>query len=162
MAVKEMLFSQCVTTGFSRHVPFLSSYFCSLSLLSPPHPQDARVKCPVHRVNRTRVPHSGSILSVQSWHSCMVTEVCSAKSIEWVSEGSHLWEGLILAVRLTYLLPGNEGPMGALDCSHHAWSRNMIFSVLKTEAKKMEKIVQYLDIKCSLYPVQLSPNALCL
>lgn len=30
------------------------------------------------------------------------------------------------------------------------------FSVLKTEAKEMEKVVQYLDIKCSSYPIQLS------
>lgn len=30
--------------------------------------------------------------------------------------------------------------------------------VLKTESKKMEEVVQYSDVKCSLYPVQLSAN----
>lgn len=65
MAVKERRFSQCVTTGFSRHVPFHSSYFCSPHpLFSFPSPKcKSKVSSVLHKLHRQRAPvlRSGSV-----------------------------------------------------------------------------------------------------
>lgn len=58
MAVKERRFSQCVTTGFSRHVPFHSSYFCSPHpLFSFPSPKcKSKVSSALHKLHRQQAP----------------------------------------------------------------------------------------------------------
>lgn len=138
MAIKEMQFSQCVTAGFS-------STFPSVLVFSAPHPPRKRVKFPVHCIN-----YMGNEplcpIQVAFWmyspssHSCMLIEACTVESTEWISERNLVWEGLILAVRLTCLLPVHKGPMDALDWSCCAFSRNTVFWCLGLKQEKWKRL----------------------